>query len=78
MWWANMGAVAIGVLVGGCALLCVVHSGRMGRDDTDPPDGVSGLVIYTDFATGVQYVGGALGGLTPRLDARGQVMVHKE
>ena len=38
----------------------------------------SGLHIYVDRETGVQYVGTIFGGLTPRLDAQGQPMILKE
>lgn len=41
------------------------------RDDTDGKER-SGLVIYTDHKTGVQYVGNALGGLTVRVDENGK------
>lgn len=47
------------------------------RDDTDSEDEKSGLAIYTDHATGVQYVGTALGGLTVRVDADGKPMTVK-
>lgn len=45
------------------------------KDDTDSPTGRSGLFLYTDNATGVQYVGDLFGGLTPRLDASGKPYV---
>lgn len=48
-----------------------------GRDDTDPPGGRSGLALYTDYGTGVQYVGSPRGGLTPRLDADGHPIIVK-
>ena len=41
--------------------------GATAHDDTDPPGGHSGLIIYTDQQTGQQYLGTARGGLTPRL-----------
>ena len=43
------------------------------RDDTDGKQR-SGLVIYTDYKTGVQYVGNQLGGLTVRVDKNGKPM----
>ena len=46
--------------------------GRSSRDSTDPKDGRSGLVLYTDAATGVQYVGTIMGGLTVRVDRDGK------
>ena len=50
-------------------------------DDTD--DAVnhirSGLVLYTDYKTGVQYVSGSFGlGITPRLDRNGKPMIKEE
>ena len=43
------------------------------KDDTDPPDGRSGMVLYTDHKTGCQYLSRPLfGALTPRLDASGK------
>ena len=36
------------------------------RDDTDPPDGRSGLKIYIDHKTGVEYLGISKGGLVKR------------
>jgi hypothetical protein len=46
------------------------------RDDTDPIAGRrSGLVIYTDHKTGLQYLSaGFRGGITPRLDNDGNHM----
>jgi len=47
-----------------------------GFDDTD--DYVnkrrSGLILYTDHRTGLQYVGGIFGGVTPRVDINGEQM----
>ncbi len=42
------------------------------RDDTDPPKGHSGLRIFIDHRTGCHYIGNPLGGITPRLDAKGK------
>lgn len=47
------------------------------RDDTDNEKDRSGLILYTDHGTGVQYVGTILGGITPRLDVNGNVVVKK-
>lgn len=43
-----------------------------GRDSTDAVDHRSGLTIYRDAATGVQYVGTILGGLAVRVDKDGK------
>lgn len=48
------------------------------RDDTDPPDGRSGLSLHTDHLTGCQYVGKGFGNITPRLDADGQPICGKK
>lgn len=44
------------------------------KDDTDPKDGRSGLTVYTDNLTGVQYVG-AERGLAVRVDTNGNPVV---
>lgn len=56
-------------------LLVVTILGRgYKRDSTDDPTGSrSGLVLYTDHATGVQYVGTAFGGITPRVALDGKL-----
>jgi hypothetical protein len=46
-----------------------------GRDATDG-DKKSGLFLYTDYGTGVQYVGTMYGGLSPRMDKNGKIMVE--
>lgn len=51
------------------------------KDDTDPPDGRSGMVLRTDALTGCQYLAnpGILGhsALTPRLDEHGNHVCSK-
>lgn len=42
------------------------------KDETDPPDGRSGLTLRTDAATGCQYLEGGGGGITPRLGPDGR------
>lgn len=42
------------------------------KDDTDGPEGRSGMVLYTDAKTGCQYLGTGLSALTPRLDRDGK------
>lgn len=44
------------------------------RDDTDPPDGRSGMRLHVDHATGCQYLSIAMGSLSPRLDGQGRHM----
>lgn len=46
------------------------------RDDTDGKQR-SGLVIYTDHKTGVQYVSNMMGGMAVRVDAEGKPMIDE-
>lgn len=47
----------------------------LGRDDTDPKNGRSNLIVLTDAKTGLQYLSTAKGGLIPRLDADGKQII---
>jgi hypothetical protein len=64
-------------------LACSALVGCIERDDSDPPGGRSGLIIFTDNLTGCQYLArssfnGAPEPLTPRLHADGtQVCTSK-
>lgn len=62
-------ALCIFILV---LLICIFWPGK--KDDTDSDDRRSGLVLYTDNKTGLQYIGNPLGGITPRLDETGRHM----
>tara|TARA_Y100000310_G_C20691139_1_gene822288 strand:+ start:2302 stop:2541 length:240 start_codon:yes stop_codon:yes gene_type:complete len=42
------------------------------KDSTDSEDKRSGMILYNDYQTGCQYLGGLFGGITPRLDAEGK------
>jgi hypothetical protein len=42
------------------------------KDDTDPPDGRSGMSLHTDALTGCQYLAVPFSGMTPRLDGSGR------
>lgn len=67
-----IGAVVFCAMVAAFSLL-IIGLGKIlpsSRDDTDPPDGVSGMSLHTDHKTGCQYV--AKGGITPRLDGSGK------
>lgn len=59
-----------------CAILAVLimmhWASAPNHDTTDAPDIHSGLRVYTDHATGVQYVSTMLGGVTPRIDRNGK------
>lgn len=48
------------------------------RDDSDPPGGRSGVKAITDHRSGLQYLRGPGGGITPRLDVSGQQMREGE
>lgn len=41
------------------------------RDDTDPPNDVSGMRLFIDYRTGCHYLGNPMGGITPRFDVNG-------
>lgn len=59
-------------------LFVLLFSGS-GRDDTDGPDGISHMMLFTDHATGVQYLASnPFGGLTPRLNADGTLHTIKK
>lgn len=56
-------------------LLALLCAGCGPRDDTDPPEGRSGMVPLVDALTGCQYLKGPgywNGALTPRLDRNGK------
>ena len=40
---------------------------EIGKDSTDPPDGRSGLRLFIDAETGVEYLGSPSGGLIERV-----------
>lgn len=56
-------------------LLLSMLWGRTARDDTDGPNGRSGLVLHTDHKTGVQYVGTVFGALHVRVDRDGKPVI---
>ena len=66
-----MGAVADWLLIGLVLILIfglVRNTFKWGMDDTDRDAWHrSGLRVYTDHKTGVEYVGTSNGGLTPRV-----------
>lgn len=66
------------VLVAIAALMIIYNAfaGGFGRDDTDEPNGKrSGMVVYTDYGTGIQYISTTAGGLTVRVDQDGKPMI---
>lgn len=66
--WDILGWMIVCLLVGKAIL-------GVPRDDTDSPNKRSGMGLYTDHKTGLQYLrAGWFGGLTPRLDANGKHM----
>jgi len=50
----------------------------IGSDDTDPPNGRSDLIVFTDHRTGCQYLSSKRGGLTPRFDSNGKHICTRE
>jgi len=71
--WGTLAACfAVIVLVGKCSP----------KDDTDPPDGRSGMGLRIDHRTGCQYLTtpGLLGeaAITPRLDSAGRHICHRQ
>ena len=54
-------------------LVFALINGYIIQDDTDGKSR-SGLVVYTDHKTGIQYLGAPLGGLTVRVDENGKPM----
>lgn len=48
------------------------------KDDTDPAIGRSGLNLYTDAKTGIQYLGMPRGGLTVRFKNDGTPMTIRD
>jgi hypothetical protein len=59
------------------ALLLVTMVQNWKKDATDSPTERSGLILYTDHGTWVQYVGTPFGGVTPRLDKDGKPVLAK-
>ena len=68
-------AKTIGIIIG--AALVIYFIALRPYDDTDPPGERSGLAVYTDHRTGVQYLSTGRGGLTPRLNADGTIRIIK-
>lgn len=64
------GTVLIVMIIG--HMLCFA-----GKDDTDRAER-SGMILYTDYGTGCQYVSTILGGITPRLDKDGKPVCVKK
>ena len=69
---------AVGAIVFAYLLISILNSpygvlNAFKRDDTDGKQR-SGLIVYVDHKTGVQYVGNQMGGLTVRVDENGKPM----
>lgn len=58
----------------------IANALRIGWSPTDDKvrEKSSGLVLYTDYGTGVQYVGTIFGSITPRLDSKGKPVCIKK
>jgi hypothetical protein len=72
----RIGALFVLWLLLGPGLILLGNS--LKHDDTDPPNGHSGMSLYTDARTGCQYVGIPFGSLTPRLDAQGKQICGRQ
>jgi hypothetical protein len=58
--------------------LLIALSSCAPKDDTDPPDGRSGMSLHTDHLTGCQYLAKPFGGITPRVDGKSRHVGCKE
>lgn len=69
--WARWAKIIFAIVV--CAtLLSLAGCGLRHQDDSDPPDGSSGIKPRTDALTGCQYLTYPAGGITPRMDRNGK------
>tara|TARA_B100000700_G_scaffold189815_1_gene209198 strand:- start:56329 stop:56577 length:249 start_codon:yes stop_codon:yes gene_type:complete len=59
-------------------LVMALLSGGKPKDDSDPPNGRSGVAVVTDHRTGLQYLKAPGGGLTPRLGMDGEQIREAE
>lgn len=66
----------VGLLVLSSLISAQIKNVTMARDDTDPPGARSGLGTMTDCRTGVQYLTTARGGVTPRVNRDGSLIVE--
>jgi len=58
-----------------CFFICSILLGSgCSKDNTDAEEKRSGLTLYTDYKTGLQYIGNPMGGITPRLTVDGKHM----
>lgn len=65
----------MGLAVAACvAILIASLVTKNAKDDSDPPDGRSGVAVVTDHKTGLQYLRSPGGGITPRLTSDGEHM----
>lgn len=74
-FWIAVAAIA--ALLTGCGKIEAPYNdhggGPVQKDDTDPPNGRSGLTLYTDNLTGCQYLAIHYNsGLTPRMGKDGK------
>lgn len=70
---SNVAALAFAMIL--VAIALTAWPSHPPRDATDPPDGYSGMSLFTDHETGCQYLASRRdGGLAPRVDADGRHM----
>jgi len=70
------------IFIVGTLFVILFHTFLQPKDDTDPPDGRSGLILYTDAKTGCQYLSApslfSKTPLTPRLGENGKQICKKD
>lgn len=73
--WIWIKCAALAFFIGAAAIYLTMNVFSIGLDDTDVDAWHrSGLAIYTDHKTGVQYLGTRNGGLAVRVDKDGRPM----
>lgn len=60
-----------------CAFYIYPAFTHLNKDATDLEETRSGLLLYTDYGTGCQYLATTAGSLTPRLDKDGNIVCIK-
>ena len=63
-----------------CTVLFLILINWVSKYKSDSTDGKqkSGLLLFKDHGTGIEYVGTLMGGLTPRLDSNGKILTNEK
>ena len=78
IFWQWIKLIFFAWVIGSIGGAVIKNAFSIGVDDTDASSwGRSGMKIYTDHKTGVQYLGAERGGLTVRIDRDGRPMVRE-